>query len=625
VANPIAESITRQVRDSVDILDFISESVTLKRRGGNYVGLCPFHQEKTPSFNVNPSRQIFKCFGCGVGGDIFTFVQIREKVEFLEARRMLANRAGIELEPASRREDQQGTGKADLFEANEWAQGQFRKWLEDPKRGKAARDYIQQRQLAPEVVEMFGLGFAPASWDGLQQAGRAAGVSDQVLVAAGLARPRGDGGGNRDTFYNRLMFPILEPSGRIVGFGGRTLGDDRAKYLNTPETSVFDKGRNLYGLSLARETIGQRGRVIVVEGYTDCMMAHQFGFAETVATLGTALTPDHVRLIRRYTDNAYLVFDSDEAGFRAADRGLEVFLTQQLDVRLVQAPEGKDPCDFLLAQGAEAFEALLNEALSALEFKWRSIRRRYGEASTGPGRREAIEEFLALVATSAVFGAIDPIQRGLVLNQLSKVLAIQPAELHRQLARFKRRASAQARRPGPSDPGAEAPTRAVRGPLDTEQRALLQILEVLVNEPGYFDRLGDRFEPDRFEDPDLRTVARAVVAMVRALGEFDVGELITRMEEPRYAQIITDLQQVGEARQNFEATIESNLERLEELRLERASREAAERLYHGAAEMSEEDQGSLLAAVASRAKGRKGPLPLSMMARHGESADSGSS
>jgi len=625
VANPIAESITRQIRESVDILDYISESVTLKRRGGNYVGLCPFHQEKTPSFNVNPSRQIFKCFGCGVGGDIFTFVQMREKVEFLEARRILANRAGIEVESGSGRADQRGTGKAALFEANEWAQGQFRKWFEDPERGKAARDYVQGRQLAPEVVEVFGLGFAPASWDGLQQVGRAAGLSPQLLVTAGLVRPRGDGGGNRDTFYNRLMFPILEPSGRIVGFGGRTLGDDRAKYLNTPETPVFDKGRNLYGLRLAREAIGQRGRVIVVEGYTDCMMAHQFGFAETVATLGTALTPDHVRLLRRYTDNAYLVFDSDEAGSRAADRGLEVFLTQQLDVRLVQVPEGKDPCDFLLAQGTEAFEALLNGALSALEFKWRSIRRRYGEASTGPGRREAIEEFLALVATSAVFGAIDPIQRGLVLNQLSKVLAIQPAELHRQLARFKRRASAQARRPGRSDPGVEAPTGAVRRPGDTEQRALLEILEVLVNEPGYFDRLGDRFEPDHFADPDLRTVARAVVAMVRALGEFDIGELIMRMEEPRYAQIITDLQQAGEARQNFGATIESNLTRLEELKLERASREAADRLYSGAAEMSEEDQGSLLAAVASRAKGRRGPLPLSMMAGHGGSADSASS
>ena len=612
VANAAAEAVTRQIRESIDVVEFIGQYVSLKRRGGEFVGLCPFHQEKTPSFSVSPSKQIFKCFGCGAGGDVFTFVQLREKVEFLEARRLLAHRAGIALESWSGRSGDEGTGKSSLFGANEWARGQFQQWLKDPERGKVARDYVERRRLAPEMVEAFGLGFSLASWDALQAAGHASGLSSEVLLASGLVRPQSKGGGHRDTFYNRLMFPILDVSGRTIGFGGRTLGDDRAKYLNTPETAIFDKGRSLYGLQLARNAISQRGRVIVVEGYTDCMMAHQFGFAETVATLGTALTASHVQILRRYTDNAYLVFDSDEAGSRAADRGLEVFLTQQLDVKLVQVPEGKDPCDFLLARGPEAFESLLNGAASALEFKWGTIRRRYGDADSGPGRREAIEEFLTVVATSAVYGAIDPIQRGLVVNQLSKLLAIEPSELYRQLGRFRQRVSRRARGVGRGERVPDVEQAPAIGRADAEQVALREVLEVLINEPGYVDRVDDGFDVSRFEDRDLVAVAATVVSMARELGEFGVGELIERMKEAKYARIITDLQQCGEARQNFEATLDRALQRLGELKDERSSRQAAERLYANGSDLSREDQDSLLETVAARAKRRKGPLPLSM-------------
>ncbi len=620
MAKHTAEAVTRQIRESIDVVDFISDYVSLRKRGREFVGLCPFHQEKTPSFSVSPSKQIFKCFGCGAGGDVFTFVQLREKVSFVEARQILANRAGIDLESPRGRPGGETGGKSALFEANEWAQAQFQKWFRDPHLGKVARDYVQNRQLSPEIVESFGLGFALASWDALQQAAEGVGRSSKLLLSAGLLRPRSSGGGYRDTFYNRLMFPILDVSGRTIGFGGRTLGEDRAKYLNTPETPLFDKGRHLYGLQLARDAIAQRGRVIVVEGYTDCMMAHQFGYAETVATLGTALTVDHVRLLRRYTENAYLVFDSDEAGTRAADRGLEVFLTQQLDVKLVQVPEGKDPCDFLLAQGAEAFEALLNRALGALEFKWRAIRLRYGEANSGPGRREPIEEFLRLVATSAVFGAIDSIQRGLVLNELSKLLAIEPAALHRQLARFRRqvrRAPAEIASSPSTPEAAQFPSAVAR---DAEQGALREILEVLVNEPGYVSRLEDCLEVDRIADPDLRRVAETIIEMVRELGDFTVGELISRMQAPRFAQIITDLQRAGEARENYEATIEHSCRRLETVRAEERSRQQAARLYQQAGTMSEEDQDSVLEAVAAQAKRRKSPLPLSMTKGQGHSS-----
>jgi DNA primase len=610
VVRQFQEHITRQIQQAIDIVDLVSESVTLKRQGQNFLGLCPFHQEKTPSFNVSPSKQIFKCFGCGVGGDVFTFVQLREKVGFVEAKQLLASRAGIALESTGGRGGS-GDDKLALYKANDWARGQFRKWLRDAQLGQLARDYVQQRRLSEAVVEAFGLGLALDSWDALQKAAARDGLSPKVLMAAGLIRPNSTGG-CRDTFHNRLMFPILDASGQVIGFGGRTMGDDRAKYLNTPETTIFDKGRHLYGLPLAREAITRRGRAIVVEGYTDCMMAHQFGFAETIATLGTALTSDHIRLLRRYTDNVCLVFDSDEAGTRAADRGLELFLTQQLDVRLAQVPEGKDPCDFLLAKGAEAFESTLNRASSALEFKWRTITARHGGAASGPARREAVEEFLRLVATSAVFRATDPIQRGLVLNQLAKLLGVPSSELHRQCARIGRRISERAANHGRTGQR-PAFSNAVDGPpADTEQRALTEILEVIINEPGYVDVLGEHFDTGLFGNPDVRAVATAVVEMAREFGEFSVSELIARMQDANYARIITDLQQRGEARANYGATIEHNVRRLQQLRSERLSRETAQRLYLKAREMPKEDQNPLLATLDARAKQRRGPLPLNM-------------
>ncbi len=593
----------------MDIVDYIGDFVSLKKAGSRFRGLCPFHQEKTPSFTVYPDRQIFKCYGCGQGGDVFTFLQLREKVSFLEAREILARRAGIDIQIPSGRGDRSGPSRSKLYSANEWARDQFRKWLEDPTVGKEAREYLERRELNSETVEAFGLGFAPASWDGLLQAGGKVGWSPELLAGAGLVRRRSQGGGHRDTFFNRLMFPIVEATGRVIGFGGRTLGDDRAKYLNTPETAIFDKGRNLYGLQQARKAIDEGGRVIVVEGYTDCMMAHQHGFTETVATLGTALTPEQVRLLRRYASSAFLVFDSDEAGTRAADRGLEIFLTQQMDVRLVQVPEGKDPCDFLLARGALAFEDLLNEAIGALEFKWRLVRNRYGGAGTGRDRREAIEEFLQLIATSAVYGAIDPIQRGLVLNELGRLLAVRTEELHRHLAHAGRRIAARKSSKSQEASGdADGPV-----PLTTfgaEQRALREILEVLLNEPGYYEQACESFDAERFEDPVLRAVGKTVSEMAQEFGEFDVGEVIVRLEEPEYARVITDLHHAGQARQNYARTIESACRRIQDLRLEAESLQAARRLLDRDNKLTEEDEEDLLKSVVDRASQRKGPLPL---------------
>ncbi|MCH8967155.1 MAG: DNA primase, partial [Planctomycetes bacterium] len=314
----------RQITDRLDILAVASQHVRLKRSGRRWVGLCPFHSEKTPSFTVTPDLGLFKCFGCGKGGDLFSFVQMRENVPFGEAFRMLADRAGVEL-VAGPTERSQGPGRVDVAKVNEWALRFFRANLTSAELGKNARDYLRGRGFSDEIVERFELGLATDGAPAIKDAAKRAGFDAPLLLGADLVR-EGDSGGAYETFRNRLIFPIRDATGRVVGFGGRTLVDDRAKYLNTRQTVLFDKGRGLYGIHQARTAVQERGRAVVVEGYTDCLAAHQAGFTETVATLGTAMTESQVDLLRRDSDAIILRFDSDDAGEAAADRAIHVAL-----------------------------------------------------------------------------------------------------------------------------------------------------------------------------------------------------------------------------------------------------------------------------------------------------------
>jgi DNA primase len=279
------------------------------------------------------------------------------------------------------------------------------------------------------------------------------------------------------------MFPIVDAMNRVVGFGGRTLGDDDAKYVNTSQNLLFDKGRCLYGLSTAKDAFREQKSAIIVEGYVDCIMAQQSGFAHTIATLGTALTADHVRLLRRYVDRAILIFDSDAAGQRAADQSLPLFLTETLEVLLANVPEGKDPADYLLSRGPEAFAAVLTSAVGGLEFKWKQVLRQCRGDATAPDRRRAVEEFLGLIARSGEFGACDPIQRGLVLNQVGKLLGLSGEEVNRQLRITARRLGTG---PTPSTSQSEASTAAFQKPvvLDAMDAVAKAVLEVLLNAPN---------------------------------------------------------------------------------------------------------------------------------------------
>jgi DNA primase len=375
------------IRARVDIVELVGQVVNLKRAGENWKGLCPFHTERTPSFTVNPKRGIFHCFGCGAGGDAFRFLMRHDRLGFPEAVRALAERTGVVL-AASREAEPEAAGKlealrrvmalaAEFYSRSLWEAG-----------GVKAREYLDTRGVDSEVARRFGLGYAPASWDALLSRMKTEGIGDDLLVQAGLVLPRQTGGGFYDRFRGRLLFPIRDTQGRVVAFGGRALAGEEPKYLNSPETPLYVKGQILYALDVARAAMRERSRAILVEGYLDCLMAHQHGFTETVAALGTAFTPAQLGLLRRHADEVIALFDADAAGQKAATR-IEEMMTDGPDiqdlgwsvsrtggferagvfsVRVAVLPAGHDPDSLLRAEGAEALRARLDAARSLLSF-----------------------------------------------------------------------------------------------------------------------------------------------------------------------------------------------------------------------------------------------------------------
>jgi len=368
-----ADDIER-IRRGNDIVALISEQVDLKKSGQNYLARCPFHADRTPSLIVSPTKQLFHCFGCGVGGDLFTFFMRREGVSFPEAAERLAARAGIAFEKRGTRKPTAPSGEAErLYALNAAAAAHFQKNLQGPQ-GAEARAYLRARGVTDKTVHAFGIGYAPSKWDGLLREVGARFSSDMLLAAGLVAKKENAASGVRfyDRFRNRILFPIRSQSGEGVGFGGRALDDIPPKYLNTPETAIFSKGRHLFGLDRVTQPApggkGERGPLIVMEGYFDAVTAHQAGFTRTVATMGTALTSEQAALIRRLTDEAILVLDPDEAGVRASHRAAVLLLSQGVPTRIAALPTGEDPDLFIRRAGADAFSERLATAATPIDY-----------------------------------------------------------------------------------------------------------------------------------------------------------------------------------------------------------------------------------------------------------------
>ncbi len=596
------ESDKQQILDRVDLVGLVSEHVALRQRGARWVGLCPFHAEKTPSFTVNPDMGIFKCFGCGKGGDIFTFVQDQEKVNFVEALEMLADRAGVELHRRGDANQGQadGASRMEISKANAWAAALFQRNLADPKLGESTRTYLDSRGLSPEIVAKFGVGLALNDSDLIPNAATKDGLAIQLLIDADIMRRSEHGNGRAyDTYRNRLMFPIRDMTKKIIGFGGRTLGDDAAKYLNSRQNALFDKSRSLYGIDLARESIVSTGRVIVVEGYTDCLAAHQAGFPETVATLGTALTLAHVDVLRRYCNQIILLFDSDQAGDAAAERAIKVSIPRCVNVRLAHIPEGQDPCSFLADHDKEMFADVLNAAIDALEFKWNLTQRRFNSESSESARREAVLDFLRVVAEGMSTGAVDAIQRGLLVNQVAHLLRMDRSEVNRLIAGLAPRRQQDDRL---SEPGARAGSSRREMPVSGEQAAWTRLLEVLLSEPGAVPEIGALPDIERMTDERDRRLTTIALALKDQLGEFRLSDVLARCESPEDTQRAGVLARMGSERGNYVATAALAIERIQ------CAREHNELEHRKAAllgeGLEEKERTANLAAIYEAAKRR---------------------
>jgi len=542
VARSIPAEQIAEVQAATDIVELISSYVPLKRRGKDYLALCPFHQEKTPSFSVSPTKQIFYCFGCGAGGDVISFLMKHERMEFVEAVQHLADRAGIRLRHATERDSRTARVRQDLYGICQWADDEFHRLLVASPKGKAALGYLEQRGLTGETIEAFHLGFAPDEWDYLLGRATQKGISGRQLEQVGLAVARDQSSGHYDRFRNRAIFPIRDARGRTVAFGGRAMGDDRAKYLNSPETPLFHKGRTLYGLDTARDAIAREGRVCVVEGYMDLVMAHQHGVPWVVATLGTALTESHLHLLRRFADVAVLVFDGDTAGREATNRGIELFLRQELEVRVCVLPAATDPCDFVVEHGGEALLAELDRAPTAFEYKLAEIEAKY-DVTSDTEKRRAIDEALGMLATlPARTRSAWAVRRDMMLAALARRMGVGEAALRTRLAGLARRHDRRV-----SAPAAPAPVKGFER----------ELIEILVCSPDLFDDVRSLLPPESMRDEALAGLAAAIYEMMDGGASPDLRQVLATAAEAGAADLASDLAGEGAAKGRFQERLDA--------------------------------------------------------------------
>ena len=418
-----SDEIIEEVRSKNDIVDVISSYVKLQKKGSSYFGLCPFHNEKSPSFSVSREKQMYYCFGCGAGGNVFTFLMEYENYSFQEALKYLADRAGVDLPEAeySKEARERADQKAILLEINKVAAQYFYVQLKSPQ-GAHALSYLKDRGLSDEMIHSFGLGYSNKYSNDLYQYLKSKGYRDELIVKAGLVTVD-ERYGASDKFWNRVMFPIMDSNSRVIGFGGRVMGDAKPKYLNSPETMIFDKSRNLYGLNRARSS--RKPYFLLCEGYMDVISLHQAGFSNAVASLGTALTPGHASLIKRYVKEVYLTYDSDEAGTKAALRAMPILKDVGITARIIRMEPYKDPDEFIKNLGAEAFEERIHKARNGFMFGLEILERDY-DLTTPEGKTDFMKE-----AAKRLAQFDEEIERGNYIEAVAKTYHVGFEELRK--------------------------------------------------------------------------------------------------------------------------------------------------------------------------------------------------
>ncbi|MHC4075286.1 MAG: DNA primase, partial [Planctomycetota bacterium] len=566
-------SIVSRIQQANDIVDVISEHVSLTKKGREVVGLCPFHDDHRPSMYVNSIKQIFKCFACGAGGDVFKFVQMRENLTFGQAIERLAERAGIDLagqrSKKSWSSDQKSVDRNQLAKANNWAAQHFQKNLSDKQSGQAARNYLEQRKITDQSMKKWRIGLAGDSPNTLINQARKKKISLELLEQAGLLLKDKNSNNYTDKFVHRLMFTITDVTGRVIAFGARTLDGRDPKYVNSPTTALFDKSNSLYGLEQARHDIVSSGTAVIVEGYTDCIMAHQFDCCNVVATLGTSFTTGQARIIRRYARKVVLIFDSDAAGLAAANRALEICLQQNLDIKIASIPQGKDPCEFLLAAGRDGFEKLVENATDVFEFKWDRLIESFDADQTLIGRKKAVDEFLQMIATSISSGSLAVIEKGLIVNRLSKIIGLSAQEINADLSRrLKNKAvSAQlAHTPNQKVTSSDLPT-------DFYETAQREILEILLNKSCFFDSIRQKITARDFTVPILRQIALIAFETLAVKSDASLAEMLAKTESIEVGNLIVELAQTGQEKANFQSRLDGVLDAIEQYQIQKKKSE----------------------------------------------------
>ena len=445
------------IKQATDLVRLVGQDIALKRQGREFVALCPFHDDKHPSMTIVPQKQIYHCFVCKAGGDVFSWVMNYHKMDFAQALQHLADLAGIQLEAPGRGQwasseasGQRSGQRKQLLHANELALGFFQGLYRDAEHGAAARRYVVERGISAEMVESFQIGCAAEGWEHMVAAIRKHGWDLAAFEAAGLVSPRDRGEGHYDKLRHRLIFPICDALGRPIAFGGRKLrAEDEPKYLNSPETPLFNKSATLFGLHLAKQAIIKSATAVIVEGYTDVIACHQHGLVNVVATLGTALTAEHVAALRHYAEKVVLLFDADQAGQKAADHAVELFLNGSLDVAIGILPEGLDPADLLAREdGVERFGAAIDHAADAMEYQFDRLRQRFEQAGTLSAGEAIATEHLQTLAQLGI-DRTSPIRRAQVLQRLADLLHMPLDAIDKLL---KQQARSVRRRPPPTAP-----------------------------------------------------------------------------------------------------------------------------------------------------------------------------
>ena len=533
-----SDDIIEEVRQKNDIVDVVSQYVRLTRRGSTYFGLCPFHNEKTPSFSVTPGKQMYYCFGCGAGGNVYNFIMEYENYTFGEALKHLADRAGVELPKIeySREVREKAEQRAELLEINKQA-AQYYYYQLRTEGGKIGYQYLSGRGLSEETMRKFGLGYSDKFGGGLYTFLKSKGYSDERLRESGLFNVD-ERHGMYDKFWNRVIFPIMDVNNRVIGFGGRVMGDGKPKYLNSPETKIFDKSRNLYGLNIARTT--RKKYLILCEGYMDVISMHQAGFTNAVASLGTALTSGHASLLKRYTQEVLLLYDSDEAGIRAALRGIPILRDAGVNSRVVNLKPYKDPDEFIKNMGAEAFEERLRQASDSFMFRV-SIAESEFPMDEPQGQNRFFERCAELLLELK-----DELERNLYIEAIVKKYrgqyGVSAEDLRKRVNTLALKGTPAENRTQPKTSGGQNKKKK-ESASDQAQKLMLTWL---VTYPGIFDKVAQYLNAEDFIVPLYKEVAQMLFRQREEEGQVNPAKLLNSF---------TDSEEQREVASLFNATI----------------------------------------------------------------------